>query len=157
MIVSLSWPNKLLWPNGPRGNHFAVSAAKKRAKHDASWATIAARTQQGMPDLGEGEIPILVRVFAKAKGPLPDKDNCVAALKVQLDAIAAEVGVNDRRFASPVVVFAEPRVGRIEVVVGDNLGAPGFTSTASTAINENGPDSRANELPGPDHKREDTR
>lgn len=117
MRVTLSWPNRLLWPNGGQGNRFAVAKAKKRAKHDASWATVVARTKQGLPDLGDGEIPITIYVYAKPRGPLPDKDNVVASLKVQLDSIAAEIGVNDRRFAAPVVIFAEPRVGRIEVVL----------------------------------------
>jgi len=118
MIVTLSWPDKILWPNGSEGNRFAKSAAKKRAKHDASWAAIAARSKQGLPALSDGPIPITLRVYAKPKGPLPDRDNCIAAVKVQLDAIAEQIGVNDRRFAAPVVEFAEPRVGRMEVHIG---------------------------------------
>lgn len=156
MIVTLSWPNKLLWPNGPRGNHYAVSAAKKRAKHDASWATIAARSQQGVPDLGEGEIPITIRAYAKPKGPLPDKDNIVASLKVQLDSIAAEIGVNDRRFSAPVVTFCEPRVGRIEVVI--NRPAVPHLSPRESADDTNEAGRNAAETaPGPDQKREVTR
>jgi hypothetical protein len=118
MIVTLSWPDKLLWPNGPDGNRYTKSAAKKRARHDASWAAIAARSRQGMPVIGEGPIPITLKVYAKSKGPLPDRDNVIAAVKVQLDAIAEQIGVNDRNFAAPVVEFALPRVGRIDVIVG---------------------------------------
>lgn len=120
MIVSLMWPDKALWPNGGTPNRFVVSKAKKAARHAASWATIAARTQQGLPDLSARPLPITIKVYAKAKGPLPDRDNIVSSLKVQLDAIAEQIGVNDRDFAAPVVVFAEPRVGRIEVIVGAN-------------------------------------
>ncbi len=117
MIVRLSWPEKLLWPNGPAGNKFAVSRAKKAARNDAGWAAIQARQQYGIPSC-EGEIPVTLIVYAKPKGPLPDKDNCIAAIKVQIDAIAEQIGVNDRRFAAPVVEFATPRDGRMEVRLG---------------------------------------
>jgi len=118
MKITLPWPNKLLWPNGSAGNRWSVSDAKKAAKNDASWAAIEARQKQGLPDLGDGEIPIRLIVHAKPRGPLPDKDNCVAAVKVQIDAISREIGVNDRRFSAPVVEFATPRNGTIVVVVG---------------------------------------
>lgn len=113
----LSWPNKLLWPNGPRGNMYAVSAVKKKYRHEAEWATVVAR--QAAPFTHDGEeIPVKLIVRAKPKGPLPDKDNCIAAVKVALDAIASQIGVNDRHFAAPQVEFAEPRNGTIEVCLG---------------------------------------
>ena len=118
MIVEIPWPHKLLWPNGSAGNRYSVSGAKKKARDDASWATIKARRQCTKFVHDGAEIPIKLIVHAKPKGPLPDKDNCVAACKVQLDAIAAEIGVNDRNFAAPVVEFAMPRDGRFFVVVG---------------------------------------
>lgn len=114
-MIVLPWPHKLLWPNGSRGTHWAVSAAKKKAKHEASWLAIEARRKHGDLTGREGEIAVRLTVHAKPKGTEPDKDNCVAAVKVQLDAIAKEMGINDRRFAAPVVVFAEPRNGRIVV------------------------------------------
>lgn len=117
MRIFLPWPDKLLWPNGSEGNRFAKSAAKKAARHDASWAAIEARQTFGAFQWDGGEVSVKLVVHAKPKGPLPDKDNCIAACKVQLDAIAAEIGVNDRHFAAPVVEFANPRIGRIEVVL----------------------------------------
>lgn len=117
MKILLSWPDKLLWPNGSRGNYYAVSAAKKKAKHEASWATISARGASKFDHDGS-EIPVKLIVRAKPYGPLPDKDNCIAALKVQLDSIASEIGVNDRHFAAPTVEFATPRNGTIEVEIG---------------------------------------
>lgn len=117
MIVQLPWPDKLLWPNGSRGNMHQVSRLKKSYRHAAEWATIEARQRHGLPAFGEGEIPVKLVVYAKPKGVLPDKDNCVAAVKVALDGIAAQVGVNDRRFAAPVVEFAPERTGRIEVIL----------------------------------------
>lgn len=118
MIVTLSWPDKLLWPNGSEGNRYTKSAAKKNARHEASWAAIQARQARG-PFIHDGNpIPIKLMVHAKPKGPLPDRDNCIAAVKVQLDAIAEQLGVNDRDFAAPEVHFVNPRCGKIEVHVG---------------------------------------
>lgn len=117
MNVLLAWPHKLLWPNGPRGNVNHVAKLKKAYRHDAEWATIEVRPAGGFKHDG-AEIPVKLIVHAKPKGPLPDKDNCIAAVKVGLDAIAAQIGVNDRHFAAPTVEFAEPRNGTIEVCLG---------------------------------------
>lgn len=118
MNIRLPWPHKLLWPNGPRGTTRAVAGAKKKYKHDAEWAAIEARQKHGAFTHDGSEIAVKLIVRAKPKGPLPDKDNCIAALKVGLDAIAAQIGVNDRFFAAPQVEFATPRDGTIEVVIG---------------------------------------
>ena len=118
MIVTLGWPDKILWPNGPRGNKHQVSRLKKAYRSDASWATIEARQNHGRFEHDGGEIPVKLVVYAKPSGPLPDKDNCIAAVKVALDAIAEQIGVNDRHFAAPLVEFATPRSGKIEVQIG---------------------------------------
>lgn len=118
MKITLPWPHKLLWPNGSRGHTHQVARIKKAYRHDAEWAAIEARYQYGAFQHDGGEIPVKLIVYAKPKGPLPDKDNCIAALKVGLDAIASQIGVNDRHFAAPVVEFASPRVGKMEVIVG---------------------------------------
>lgn len=118
MRVVLPWPDKLLWPNGSEGNRFAKTAARKAARHAASWAAIEARQRYGLPQFGEGKIPVKLLVYAKPKGPLPDEDNCTASIKVQLDAIAEQIGVNDRRFLSPVVEFCAPRDGHMEIEIG---------------------------------------
>lgn len=117
MIVTLPWPDKLLWPNGPRGNTHQVSRLKKNYRHAAEWATIEARQKFGKFEHDGSEISVKLVVYAQRYGPLPDKDNCVAALKVGLDAIASQIGVNDKHFAAPVVEFAADRCGKIEVVL----------------------------------------
>jgi hypothetical protein len=116
--VHLPWPDKLCWPNGSAGNHRSVAAAKKKLRHAAEWAAIEARQKYGPFEHDGGEIPVKLIVHAKAKGPLPDKDNCVAAAKVMIDAIASQIGVNDRNFAAPVVEFAMPRDGKIIAEIG---------------------------------------
>lgn len=116
MIVTLPWPDKLLWPNGPTGNKFQVARLKKKFRHDAEWATIEARGKGFQHD--GGEIPVTLIVYAQQYGPLPDKDNCVAAVKLALDGIAKQIGVNDKHFAAPIVEFAAERTGKIEVRLG---------------------------------------
>lgn len=114
MIVTLPWPNKLLWPNGSRGDPRAVAGQKKRHK---AWAWAAAK-EAGMPIVGNGKIPIRLIVHAKPKGPLPDGDNCVAALKAYQDGIAQAIGIDDKHFEVPTVEFALPRDGRFVVEIG---------------------------------------
>jgi hypothetical protein len=63
-------------------------------------------------------VRVHIVVHAKPKGPLPDRDNCVAAAKAYLDGIAQRLGVNDRHFATPTVEFAAPRDGRFVIEIG---------------------------------------
>lgn len=114
MRVDLPFPHKLLWPNGSRGHPQAVAREKRKHKE---WALWAAR-EKPLPIVGDGLIPIRLIVHAKAKGPLPDRDNCIAALKAYQDGISAAIGVDDRHFAEPSVTFAESRTGRFVIEVG---------------------------------------
>jgi len=116
--IELPWPDKILWPNGSEGNRHAKA---RHAKNNRKWgygAALFAMKQQGKFYSVAQRIPVKLIVHAKAKGPLPDKDNCVSAAKHLLDGISDAIGVNDRRFASPVVEFASPRDGRFVVELG---------------------------------------
>lgn len=113
MTVDLPYPHKALWPNG-RAHHHAK--AREVKKHRA-WACTAT---QGALGTAKGFVPtsITLHVHAKPKGPLPDKDNCIAAAKSSLDGIADALKVNDRNFPAPLVVFATVRDGRFAVELG---------------------------------------
>lgn len=63
-------------------------------------------------------VPITIEVHPKPRGPLPDRDNCIAACKAMLDGIADALGLDDREFAAPKVVFSPERDGRFVVEVG---------------------------------------
>lgn len=116
--VTLPWPSPLLWPNGSRGHHHAVARAKAKYREWAHIATLEAlRGQRPLPTLSN-PIPVKIIVHAKPKGPLPDRDNVVAASKAGIDGIAAQLGINDRHFASPVVEFASPRDGHFIIEIG---------------------------------------
>ncbi len=111
MIIDLPFPHKLLWPNGSVGNrHAKVREAKKHR----GWACTA--TQEAMGRAG-GFMPsaITIHVHAKPRGPLPDKDNCIAAAKSSLDGIADALKVNDRDFPEPKIAFSAERDGRFVV------------------------------------------
>ncbi len=117
MLVSLTFPHKYLWPNTrPR----AHAAHRREARKHRKWAALATReAMQGETSFnaGDGPYPIKIIVYGKQRGPLPDKDNCIAAAKSSLDGIADALGVNDRHFEAPTVEFAEARESRFVVEV----------------------------------------
>ena len=120
ICVDLPYPDKLLWPNGPRGNVFAVSKCK--AKHKV-WADVAALAALPVchPQVfaGEALLPVHIAVTGKPGGPLPDRDNVVASAKVYIDAISKRIGVNDRRFSAPTVEFiGRSKTGGFTITIG---------------------------------------
>lgn len=117
--VALPFPDKILWPNGRTRSHMAKARAVKRHRAWADIAALEAAQKGGIHADTQGPIPVLLIVHAKRMGPLPDKDNCVAAAKAYLDGIAQRLGVNDRCFAAPTVEFAAPRDGRFVIEIGD--------------------------------------
>ena len=113
MIIDLPFPHRILWPNGRTLNRGWMATETKKHRE---WAKLA--TLEVMPKCFQhnGEpIPVTLHVYAKPRGPLPDRDNCIAAMKSSFDGIADALGVNDRLFLSPTVVFSEPREGRMVV------------------------------------------
>lgn len=112
LTIDLPWPDKLLWPNGSQGRNHKYRAVVVKKHRD--WARIATlEALQG----NEGFTParMVLRVYGKPRGPLPDKDNCIAASKAFFDGIADGLKVNDRQFPAPEVEFAEAREGRFVV------------------------------------------
>lgn len=110
MIVDLPYPHKALWPNGRA--HWAAKA-RETQKH-RQWAHLAT-----LAELNACEpftpATVTIRVYPKPRGPLPDRDNCIAACKAMLDGVADALAVNDRDFPAPKVEFCEPRDGRFVV------------------------------------------
>ena len=119
MIVTLPWPDKLLSPNA-RQHWAALSAAKKKARRDAHYATLEALggracEVRALVD-GETPLPVTVRFFPPDRRHR-DADNMVASMKAAIDGFADALGVNDRRFR-PTFVFADPaKPGRVEVEI----------------------------------------
>ena len=99
-MIVLPYPSKALWPNGR--SHWAQKARETK-KHRA-WAYAATLADSTRPEAPTG---IVATFYPKARGPLPDVDSCVSALKSFQDGIADACRVNDRTFAAPRIQFGE--------------------------------------------------
>ena len=113
MRLDLPIPAKELWPNGRPHRMAKAREVKKHRK----WASDLATGAKGLV-VGDGPIPIAIEVCAHPKGPLPDRDNVVAACKSYIDGLAMRMGVNDRHFAAPTVTFSDMRSSRFIITVG---------------------------------------
>jgi crossover junction endodeoxyribonuclease RusA len=115
--VDLPYPVKALWPNG-RAHHQAKARAVKAHRMWADALTVKAVQSRVDAIVVTPLVRVHLVVHAKPKGPLPDRDNCVAAAKAYLDGIAQRLGINDRLFAAPTVEFAPVRDGRFVIEIG---------------------------------------
>ena len=97
--IELPFPHKYLWPNGR--THWRLSAPKKKLHRE--WARLA--TLAAYPNGTGGTVNIVYTVYAKPRGPFPDYDNTLAAMKSYQDGIADALGLNDRHFRLAKVVF----------------------------------------------------
>lgn len=114
MILSLPFPDKLLWPNGRTRSPFAKGRVAKKHK---LWAHTAALGGRAAAPAGD-RLQLIATFSCKPVGPLPDRDNAAASLKSYQDGIAAALGVDDRHFAQPVVLFGDrSKLGGVVVEV----------------------------------------
>ena len=152
MKIDLPWPDRILWPNGPQARnrgHMASGVQKHR-----TWAHMATLEALGRT-AGFTPARIIIHVHAKPKGPLPDRDNCIAACKALFDGIADGLGTNDRFFPTPEVEFAQPREGRIVVEVFPPVDSDIAAANQCDVKEKSGPDSSLPLHTGPDHKPND--
>ncbi len=99
-MIELPFPAAPLWPNSR--SHWAVYA--RAVKQMRGWAKLATLADATRPaSVGR----IVATLYPKSRGPMPDRDNTVAALKSTLDGIADAYGVNDRDFPVPIIQFGE--------------------------------------------------
>jgi hypothetical protein len=122
ITVDLPYPVKALFPNG-RAHHFEKAREVKRHRAWANHAALAV-LPLNHPVLfaGENALPVRIAVTGKSAGPLPDRDNIVAASKSYLDGIADRLGVNDRRFMAPTVEFiGRSKTGGFTITIGGKL------------------------------------
>ena len=92
----------LLWMlTGAQGYRAAETKKHRQWAHDA---TLAWRGRDHRPI--DGQIDVLITVYPKNRGPVPDGDNAMASCKAFLDGIADALGLNDRNFV-PRVQFGE--------------------------------------------------
>jgi crossover junction endodeoxyribonuclease RusA len=110
-VIVIAYPNKALWPNGRA--HWATKAREaKKQRAAAGWATKAANLT-----LGDGPYAVHIVCHPKARGPVPDRDNIIAAAKSAIDGIADALGVNDRHFSAPTVSIGDTRIGQFIITI----------------------------------------
>ena len=108
--ITLPWPSPRLSPNQKR-HHMQVHSSRKRAKHDAYFATKSAKVS--VP--ADGRIPYDLHFWPPGGGRY-DEDNLIARMKAPLDGIAAALGVDDSRFKiREVHIHRAQAPGRVEV------------------------------------------
>lgn len=113
-MITLPFPNKILWPNG-RGHHMAKHRAFQKHKTWAYHAALASLPRSYAPD--GNRIKLRVTFTPKTAHPI-DRDNAVASLKAYFDGIAQALGINDSLFDVPEIEFAAPRKpGGVEVTL----------------------------------------
>lgn len=116
-MIELAFPHDALWPN--KRAHWAVKAREtKKHRHNAHWAMKVVLNEPPFFPRRDGPVQLTWMVHPKTSGPAPDKDNCVSALKAYQDGISDALGVNDRDFATPVILIGERRKGgavRLEI------------------------------------------
>lgn len=99
-MIELPYPHKALWPNG-RPHHMAKAREVKKHRGWAKMATLADKARPAQVSR------LVVTVYPKPTGPLPDEDNASAAVKAYQDGIAEAYGVDDRTFGQPRIQFGE--------------------------------------------------
>ena len=114
MILQLPYPHKAIWPNGRA--HWASKAAQTKLHRKWAWAATKAALPFDFKHDGS-RIAVRLTVSAKAKGPLPDKDNALSSCKAYFDGIAEALGVNDSLF-DPQPVHFSGRMGNFTIEVG---------------------------------------
>lgn len=114
MTLDLPYPHKLLWPNGRTRSHMAKA---RQTKQHRTWAHVAALGQRVDAPAGD-QLRLVATFHPKPAGPLPDEDNAGASLKAYQDGIATALGVDDRGFGKPEVLFgARHPLGKVVIEV----------------------------------------
>lgn len=99
-MIELPYPAKILWPNG-RGHWGSKGRETKKHRGWAYAATLADATRPAAFSR------LVVTVYPKPRGPLPDRDGVVGAMKAYQDGVADACRINDRELLEPRVQFAE--------------------------------------------------
>lgn len=90
--IFLPWPDRKLSPNA-REHWSSVAKVKKRAKHDACYATMDA----GLRNIDAEAITVRVSFYPPDRRPR-DIDNCLASMKAAFDGIAQAIGIDDSKW-----------------------------------------------------------
>lgn len=111
-MIELSYPAPALWPN--KRPHWAAKAkATSKARLDAFMMMRGYLAQFDAPAV---PARLVFTIRPKPTGPVPDKDNIVAACKALQDGIAAALSLNDRELDTPRIIIGERCKGGAVIV-----------------------------------------
>lgn len=119
LIVKLPFPDPRLSPNRKNGKSWKATVGVKNAqKEQAAWLTKEALRLAGPQNWGKGSIPVSL-LFLTPDRRARDLDNLLASAKTLLDAVAEQLGVNDRQF-KPILLDSVlgPKEGGLIAAIG---------------------------------------
>lgn len=114
MIITLSWPNRLLSPNDR--SHWAKKAPLKAAYRQEGY--LKAKQHALLSPLERHHVTL---IFYPPSNRHYDIDNLLACLKSGLDGIADGLGINDKLFR-PITIdfgYADKNNSRVEVTINE--------------------------------------
>jgi crossover junction endodeoxyribonuclease RusA len=116
-MIVLPWPDKRLFPNFKRANHWRKYRDAERDARALGWGlTNEALSWEDRARIAQGDDKIAFQVrFYPPDRRYRDDDGMIGALKNYRDGVADALGVDDRRFR-PSYSFEEPdKPGRVEI------------------------------------------
>lgn len=122
LIIKLPFPDSRLMPNRKNGKHWTSTVEVKNGqKTEAAICTKQALRLAGPQNYGQESIPLSLLFLCPDKRHR-DIDNLLAAAKPIIDAVAQELGVNDRQF-KPVLLDSAlgPKGGALIAAVGVSI------------------------------------
>lgn len=106
MRLVLPYPLPALWPN--KRSHWSAKASATRTYRQ--WAKLAAN--------GAKPGPVHLVYCPRPFGPVPDRDNFIAAFKSGQDGLADAMGINDRDMVVTYELGGRCKDGAVIVEIG---------------------------------------
>lgn len=118
MLITLPWPDKRLFPNFKRANHWRKYRNAERDARALGWdLACEALPPHVRQQIAHGDGPIRMTVTFYPPDNRGDRVNFPNRCKPIFDGIADAMKVNDKRFV-PSFEFCEPKApGRVEVFI----------------------------------------
>lgn len=96
MIIRISWPDPVLFPNRKGGRHWGAYQRAKESARTEGWA--AARSVAGRSQVNLGNRAAVQIMFHAPDRRRRDLDGMLGAIKHHVDGIAKALGVDDSIF-----------------------------------------------------------
>lgn len=104
-MIDLRYPAPALWPN-KRLHWTAKWKASQQEKLDAYMLMNCYVREHGYP---KSVSRLQITLYPKQRGPVPDRDNIVAACKAVQDGVCGALKIDDKTLDVPKIVIGERR------------------------------------------------